>query len=198
MENQFIFRLKRPIVIPISQYDQQGVIVYNSRDFAFGYSVVPNPKEKQLNVSLLVYRVSDETLIRTLTTFNITEQGFPTGVVLNALEIKAQQEAIEKYQDTINTLEGTLSILYLQEAALASAGESTVEVAAQILDLYTQKQEAATKLSKVVIPEPELEYINRYSDVIDYFDKDGSITVAGIEWAKSVPFLGLTLNDYLA
>lgn len=198
MENQFIFPLKRPIVLPISSYDNQGVIVYNARDFAFGYSVIPNPKEKQLNVSLLIYRVEDEVLIRTLTTFNITEQGFPTGAILNAVEIQKQKNVIIGLNQIIASLTEAITVLNAQEAILAEAGKSTVEISAEITDISNQLLQAQLDLSNVAIPEPELEYHNRYSDVIDYFSKDGSITDAGIEWAKTIPFLGLTLNDYLA
>jgi len=198
MESQFIFKLKRPIVFPISQSDNQGVVVYNSRDFAFGYSIIPNPKEKQLTVTLLIYRVADEVVIRSIATFNITEQGFPTGVLLNQADIDAALASKVKLQDSIDKAALTLQALYAQEAALAEQGEDTSVVSATIVATSNQLLQDRLKLSTLVVPTPELEYANRYSDIIDYFNKDGSITEAGIEWAKSVPFLGLTLNDYLA
>lgn len=198
MESQFIFRLKRPIVFPISQSGNQGVVVYNSRDFAFGYSIIPNPKEKQLTVTLLIYRVADEVVIRSIATFNITEQGFPTGVLLNQADIDAALASKVKLQDSIDKAALTLQALYAQEAALAEQGEDTSVVSATIVATSNQLLQDRLKLSTLIVPTPELEYANRHSDIIDYFNKDGSITEAGIEWAKSVPFLGLTLNDYLA
>ncbi len=46
-------------------------------------------------------------------------------------------------------------------------------------------------------PTPQPLIVNRYSDVIGYFNGDGSITKEGVEWAGQVPFLDGTLGDYL-
>lgn len=198
MENSFIFRIKRPIVLPVNQYANEGSLVYNTRDFGFGYSIIPNPREKVMTISLLVFRIADEVVIRTLATFNVTEQGFITSVVLNQADI---DKAVSNRADiNAHILESSerLMALRAEEAALAEAGESTVEISATIEALMTQISKYLDDLNAITIPQAEYLYVNKYSDIINYFDKDGSITEAGIEWAKTVPFLGATLNDYLA
>jgi len=43
----------------------------------------------------------------------------------------------------------------------------------------------------------DIVYINKYSEVIQYFEGDGSLTEAGITWAKSTPFNGQTVGDFI-
>jgi len=198
MEQEFIFKLKRALVLPVSEWDNQGMLVYNSRDFALGYSTVPNPKEKQLTVNLLIYRLSDERTIRNLATFVITEQGFPTGRVLNQAEIDAAVTSRADLEQETLEINAVVADLYLEEAALNAEGQDTTTISTQITALVKRLAEIRIELNAIVVPTPELEYYNRYSDIIDYFNKDGSITELGIEWARTVPFMGLTLNDYLA
>jgi len=198
MEQEFIFKLKRALVLPVSEWDNQGMLVYNSRDFVLGYSTVPNPKEKQLTVNLLIYRLSDERTIRNLATFVITEQGFPTGRVLNQAEIDAAVTSRADLEQETLEINAVVADLYLEEAALNAEGQDTTTISTQITALVKRLAEIIIELNAIVVPTPELEYYNRYSDIIDYFNKDGSITELGIEWARTVPFMGLTLNDYLA
>ena len=198
MEQEFIFKLKRALVLPVSEWDNQGMLVYNPRDFALGYSTVPNPKEKQLTVNLLIYRLSDERTIRNLATFVITEQGFPTGRVLNQAEIDAAATSRADLEQETLEINAVVADLYLEEAALNAEGQDTTAISKQITDLIKRLAEIRVELNALIVPTPELEYYNRYSDIIDYFNKDGSITELGIEWARTVPFMGLTLNDYLA
>lgn len=173
------------------------MLVYNPRDFALGYSTVPNPKEKQLTVNLLIYRLSDERTIRNLATFVITEQGFPTGRVLNQAEIDAAATSRADLEQETLEINAVVADLYLEEAALNAEGQDTTTISAQITALVKRLAEIRVELNALIVPTPELEYYNRYSDIIDYFNKDGSITELGIEWARTVPFMGLTLNDYL-
>ena len=197
MEQEYIFNLKRALVLPVSEWDNQGMLVYNSRDFALGYSTIPNPKEKQLTVNLLIYRLSDERTIRNLSTFVITEQGFPTGRVLNQAEIDKAIADKSKLELNITTLEALITTLYAEEASLLADGQDASTISNQISESIGTLTGLRLNLLQIVIPTPDLEYYNKYSDIIDYFNKDGSITKLGIEWAKTVPFLGLTLNDYL-
>ena len=198
MEQEFIFKLKRALVIPINEFANEGVIVYNSREFALGYSVIPNPKEKELSVSLIIYRIADERLIRNLATYRITEQGFPTGEIVNAVEIEDANKAYIKALGFVNATTATLTALYVLEAQASAELEDTSAIVAQIQIAQQELEQYKSDLKSIVIPAPELAYWNKYSDIIDYFNKDGSITEEGLAWAKSVPFLGLTLNDYLA
>jgi hypothetical protein len=39
--------------------------------------------------------------------------------------------------------------------------------------------------------------INKYSEVISFFNGDGTLTDAGIAWAKSTPFKGALIGDYV-
>lgn len=198
MENEFIFKLKRAIAFPVSLYDNQGIIVYNERDFALGYSTVPNPKEKMITINLLMYRLSDEVVTRVLNTFVITEQGFPSGGILNSEDIAIANAKAAKFVETIAALQESVLALSIEEAALAASGQDTTEIGAAILELNHQLDTARIGQQTLVIPQPELEYVNKYSDIINYFNKDGSITEAGIVWARTVPFMGVTLDAYLA
>jgi len=195
--NDFIFEIKRPLIIPVSEYSNEGVIVYNVREFGLGYSIMPNPREKIMTISLLVFRLADEVVIRSLATFNITEQGFKTGVVLNQAEIDAVLLRRKKLNEKLQESQTNLLLLKAEEASLASQELDTSEIAKLIVITEAAIEELTQELYNEILPQEEYLYINKYSDIIEYFDKDGSITPEGIEWAKTVPFRGGTLNDYL-
>jgi len=195
--NKFIFEIKRPIVIPVSDYANEGMIVYNTRDFALGYSILPNPREKVMTINLLIFRLSDEVVTRTIASFSITEQGFKTDVALNQLEIDAVVLRRFKINEKISEFQGLLFALLAEEASLAEQNLDTSDVSKQITITRDAINELTLQLNDEIVPQAEYLYINKYSDIIDYFDKDGSITLKGIEWAKTVPFRGGTLNDYL-
>lgn len=195
--NNFIFKIKRSIVIPVNDFVNDGIIVYNTRNFGLGYSVIPNPREKVMTISLLVFRLVDEVVVRTLATFNVTEEGFKTDVVLNQDEINAITLRRNKLIETIAKTTSELNILYVQEAAMAGDGLDVTEISKQIQQKESAVRELNLQLNEEILPQPIYLYINKYSDIINYFEKDGSITTDGIEWAKTVPFKGGTLNDYI-
>lgn len=198
MENTFIFDIKRPIVLPVNLGSNEGVIVYNIRDFGFGYTVMPNPREKVLTISLLVMRKSDQAIVRTLSTFNVTEQGFPSGVILNQPEIDAAIAMKGLLLIEIPELQALIQNLLAQEAAAIEAETDPTQIQEQLAEAQATLATKMQELVNIVIPEPNVLFVNKYSDIIDYFEKDGSITAEGIQWARTVPFLGGTLDDYLA
>lgn len=55
--------------------------------------------------------------------------------------------------------------------------------------------EAGFEVIDPVTSEPVV--INKYSDVIGYFNGDGTLTDAGIAWAKTTPFRGALISDYI-
>jgi len=42
-----------------------------------------------------------------------------------------------------------------------------------------------------------INYVNRYDDVINYLNSEGCLTKDGLEWAKSTPFNGGVVGDWI-
>lgn len=200
MEKQFIFKFKRPLVLPVSPNENKGVIVYNPRDFGFGYSVVPNPRDRVLIVTLAVFELETSTMVQQINTYVITEAGFPTGIVTNQKDIDDARIFLQQTLDELTSAQIELQALRTHEIDLAVSGATTEELAAISQSIKDQEYLVANiniTLGGITVPPPQYLYINKYSDVIDYFDKDGSITSEGIEWAKKISFLGMTLGDFI-
>lgn len=194
----YIFPLKKNITIP-SPTVPNAYLVFPFTTCALTYSILPKPQQSTMSVELIIAdKVSGKHLF-TLTQFAITEAGFPTGVVLNQADI-----------DAYNTAKTTLAteILSLNEQLMAKDLEAQVFISQSLpvpeeltLEIENLQTQLVTKNAELVAlgsaPAPITEVRNKYSDVIQYFDNTGSITTEGIVWAKTIPFGGATLGDYL-
>lgn len=200
MEKKFIYKLKRPLVFPVSKTEKRGYVVYNSRDFGIGYNSLPNPRDKVLVVSLAIFELETGQLVQNIDSYVITESGFPTNVIVNQAEIDAARQLLSDVQSDITKTENRLQSAYAEEAAAVVEGatqETLDAIKATIQHYLTELEDLRNQLQAISIPAPEILYINKYSDIIKYFSNDGSITEEGVVWAKTIPFLGLTIGDYI-
>lgn len=198
MDN-YTFNIKRSILIPFSGV-VNAILVFRPEHFALSYTMQPNPKEEYMVVSLNIVDKTSGNEVYKLASFTITERGFPTGVILNAA-------AIEKWLNDNATLGLTKKAKEMEliekegeeYALIADKQDVPAELTAAIEALRLEVTALTADIEALgPQPEPNELYFNKYSDVVGYFDNRGAITAEGIAWARNIPFLGLTLGDYLA
>ena len=199
----FLFALKRSIILP---QEDGSFLVYPKSTFSFAYSVVPNPKARSLRISLLLANSVTEEIKRTIAEFEVTDAGFPTDVIVNQAEIDAWQALFEAQSETYSTAAQEYAVKKQQELALLAELPTNPDVqrdidqiVAELVGLLETMENEKKTLDdiRVARPAPEQLFINKYDDLIGYFNNDGSITDAGIIWARTVPFFGATIGDFL-
>lgn len=197
--NNYTFALKRPLIIP-SNTVAKALMVFRPQDFALSYTMMPNPKEGYMVVTLTIVDKINGNDVYQLASYTITLQGFGTGVITNQAAIDAWVAS----HTSITAAKTALEISLLEKQGeeyeyLNNKEEVPVELTNAINALMEDVQEAEAQLVELgEKPEPEELFINKYEDVLPYFDNKGAITPEGITWAKTIPFLGLTIGDYIA
>ncbi len=196
--NKLIFPLKRSLVLPATERPNKGLLVFLPEQFGLTYKIVPNASEKSMLVQLFIIDLSDNWTYL-IKTFNITENGFPTGKVLNADVISTYNLTYDQLLQSITNSETQLVILEAERATLISLSQDVPnKLNKDIEDLQNLRIQSYTELKNLgEKPLPILEYYNKYSDVIDFFEKSGEISLDGVSWAKNIPFFGLTLGDFI-
>lgn len=197
MDN-YTFKLKRPMVLPSPQISG-ALLLFMPDRFSLSYEMIPRPKEETMVVNLNIVESTNGNMALQISSFTITEQGFPTGQILNEAEIAAWVLADSTTRGEIAATTAELLEKQGEEYALIQAKEEVPkELSEAILALSTTLGELQAELVSIgEKPEPVLGYFNRYSDVLQYFDNKGAITAAGILWARQIPFLGLTIGDFI-
>jgi hypothetical protein len=194
----YTFALKLPLQIP-SPTIPGAILFFPKEKFGLSYSIIPNPKASEMHVTLDVVELANPKNTFKVAAFSITENGFSTGVILNQVEVDA-------WHASATDLNGQLSLKYAelvdyqaQEQALIEAGLPVSNQLAQNIRKAQEDVDALIADITALGPEPipdEL-FINKYADVIQYFDNTGAITPEGVLWAKSIPFMARTLGDYI-
>lgn len=197
MDN-YTFELKRPLIIP-SNTVQNALMVFRPSHFALSYSMMPNPKEGYMVVTLTIVDKASGNEVFQIFSYTITEQGFATGVILNQAAIDAWVASFGSINDAKNALEATLVDKQSEEYQyLADKLDVPAELTLEIESLTEQVAEAVAQLEELGDkPEPVELHINKYSDVLQYFDNKGAITADGVLWAKQIPFMGLKIGDFI-
>lgn len=199
----FLFNLKRSIILP---QDDGSYLVYPKSAFSFAYAVVPDPKRRVLRISLLLANKGSEEITRTIAEFDVTDEGFHTGVITNQAEIDAWQLDFDSLMEDFAKATNDLVAKKQQELELLAELPTNPdlqrdldEVVAALVTLKETMEtaKAAVDLKRTERPAPVELFINKYDDLIGYFNNDGSITDAGIVWARTVPFFGATIGDFL-
>jgi hypothetical protein len=199
----FLFALKRSIILP---QEDGSYLVYPKSTFSFAYSVVPNPKARSLRISLLLANSTTEEIKRTIAEFEVTDAGFPTDVIVNQTEIDTWQESFDAQSETYSTAAQAYALKKQNELALLAELPTNPNVqqdldliVAELVILFENMENEKKSLDDIRVARPvaQLLFINKYDDLIGYFNNDGSITDAGIVWARTVPFFGATIGDFL-
>lgn len=196
--NEYIFPLVRPLAIP-SRNVPGALLVFLPTKHGLTYKVSPFPRDQRLHVTLEVVTLENNVVVYPLSEFDITETGFPSGVALN-------QDAIDSYLAEYAPLVAASDAKYAEmganEDAQVAELANTGQVSQKLIDAYTvllgEFQELQDQIGALgQQPVPVYEYINKYSEVKDYFDNTMTITPEGLVWAKTIPFLGNTLGDFI-
>lgn len=223
MASQHIFPLSRPLVL---NHPTGGLLVFTGAKHAFGYRVFPDPVNEKMRVDLLVVDVKTGRQVHEIESFEITEAGFPTGIVTNSAALQAWDAQFEAARQLSLAKNGSvdsfrqgekekLGLLAEKQDVRAGTPEGPERDALddEIRAILEQVEKAQADLKKSeedaddarvafanltgTRPAEEVLVINRYSEIIGYFSGDGSITPEGIDWARNIPFLGGKLGDYL-
>ena len=197
MDN-YTFKLKRPMVLPSPQISG-ALLLFMPDRFSLSYEMIPRPKEETMVVNLNIVEAATGNNALQINSFTITEQGFPTGQILNEAEIAAwvladTETRAEIAEVTTNLLEKQgeeYALIQAKEEVPKELTEAIVALSAQLGELQAELVSIGEK------PLPVLEYFNRYSEVLQYFDNKGAITPEGIAWARQIPFLGFTIGDFI-
>ena len=178
------FKLLRSLVIPAFGRPNKGKIVFSADEFGLSYEVSPFPADKLIKVNIFVTELSSGWKL-SLKELSITEAGFPSGVILNQSEIDSYNSNYSR----LTELSAKLSEEAAIEAVEVKIGEPTPKM--------DQLIEANKELASLVQPTPNELYINKYDEMIQYFNADGTLTDAGIEISKEIGFFGGKIRDYI-
>jgi len=185
------FLLKKNLIVPATGNPSKGYLLFPAGLFALSYDIYPRPKLGQIDVTLTVVEIATNETAWLLGTYNITEAGFTNVANLEAY----------------NTYLATKQALYEDAEAKAVINNAAIEALAQDPNNVTLQEELASAFaayetalqlySDLPVVEKEIEVINRYSEVIGFFRGDGTLTNEGVEWAKTVSFMGENLGNYI-
>lgn len=194
----YTFNLKRNIILP-SPTVRNALLVFPSWLCALSYKVIPYPREKRLEVFLIVVDKVDNSVLFDLAHFVITEAGFGTGVFANQADLDTWDTAAAPLLALSKNLnELLMSKDFEIQQIVHSGGSPSQALLDEVSTIVSDLAHIAADLEHLG-PRPESQevVINRYSDVIGYFDNTMSITADGILWAKQIPFLGATIGDFI-
>jgi len=182
------FPLTKNLVIPATGNPSKGYLLFPAGEFALSYDVRPQSRKNKLEIILTVEEISTGETAWILGIYEITEIGFPK--VIN-------QSEYDKYTQDVASLTASMIPLVQQRATLLSTLAEYPENQSQIDSLTTTIEDYQTQINNLAEVVLQVEYVNKYSDIIQYFNGDGTLTPEGIEWAKQVIFLGEPLSNYI-
>jgi len=224
---EYTFNFKEDFEMPSVSYFPAGAYLKFSKDvFGLTYSIKPNPREKTMTVNVSTIDLATQRIVWDVYTWLITEQGFPTDVVINQDEINQYEVTLQTLinqlsilndeltglqnqkvllQDEVNTLQAQYDVLEDKTTPEATAllqqiTEKNTEIAIVEDSIVYKNNEITNKqneINSLVRPQPVYEYVNKYSDVLQYFNNDGSLTEDGIVWAKTIKLFGKPISDYI-
>ena len=190
MNEQFFFELKRPITLPSSTI-AGAYIVFPTATCVLSYETVPNPKQSAMEVTLTINNKTTKRKLFEVAKFNVTKEGFPTGVILNQEEIDTWNTQYDSLNTELTILVGELADLQSQKDALEIAGEKVLQTLLDDINTKAIAIKAKEQEITALYPRPEVNevYYNKYDDVIQYFDNKGAVTTDGVTWAKAILLL---------
>ena len=182
------FPLTKNLIVPATGNPNKGYLLFPAGEFALSYDVRPQPKKSKLDITLTVEEVSTGETAWVLGIYEITETGFP--------RITNQSEYDAYIQDVTN-LNALMIPLVQERASLLPTLADHPENQLQIDSLTATIEDYQMQINNLAAVTLQTEYVNKYSDVIQYFNGDGTLTEEGVQWAKQVTFLGEPLSNYI-
>lgn len=201
------FQLKRPLLI--ARTDGPGQVYYSPFDHNIDYAdFQPDGKAKTIAVKLVVIDVQNRTSA-TLKNFHITEDGFPFGGPTNIAEIQEALNEKVALQDAIAENKARIETLKTDKAALDAEAVRTEgkelepiladmeKMAGDILEARKNLALNESRLSAQIIPEAEYLQAFKYSDVIEWFERDGTIRDEYLPAVMMIPFMGQPISEWV-
>lgn len=196
--SQYVFNLKKPIIIP-SPNVRNAYLIFPKDTCSISYEILPKPKDSCMTVNLTIVDKLTHAVLLQLSQYNVTEEGFPSGQFVN----QAQRDQWKSQYDPLaRQLVEKQQIQYALQTDVIALTNNNQEIPQSLLDeINVLDGEIALLESNIEVlgqcPVGEELFINKYSEIIGYFDNKGAITEEGITWAKTIKFLDGTLGDYL-
>lgn len=182
------FTLKADLVRKDS--NSNAFLTMSKEAFVLTYSILDNPLDKILQVKIFAEDLENQHKIP-LADFAVTSAGFPKITSSEAFDAWAVENRL--LQEEL-VAKSRLVQEFLQENQPPITDE---KLRKEFDDLRADAEEVATKIRELgVQPQVEYQYINKYEDVITYFDA-GVLTEQGLEWSKTIPLLNGTVGDYI-
>lgn len=179
---QYTYELRKDLTIPATGNPNKGYLYFPKSLFGLSYEVRTQPRKRQLSVLLGVAELSTGEIFWPLTIFEITEAGFPTNEYENQAEYDEYIATKTKLEDETNMLASELDVITIAQEAIED------QTSQEYSDLEVSREAKRAELDAKILALSELPivdrrtlYINKYSDVIDYFKGDGTLTDEGIE-----------------
>lgn len=166
------FPLTKNLIVPATGNPNKGYLLFPAGEFALSYDVRPQPKKNKLDITLTVEEISTGETAWILGLYEITETGFPK--VTN-------QSEYDSYTQDVASLTSSMIPLVQQRATLLSTLAEHPENQSQIDSLTTTIEDYQTQINNLAEVVLQVEYVNKYSDIIQYFNGDGTLTLEGVE-----------------
>lgn len=201
------FQLKRPLLIP--RPDGPGQVYYSPFNHNLDYAgFKPDGKAKSIDVQLVVIDV-ETGKAATLKAFHITEDGFPVGTPTNAPEIQQAMDEKASLETAIVEDIARLEVLKSEKAELdAQAVQAEGKELGPILNDLEKKAQSIlerrqvlaineARLAAQTVPDEAFFRAFKYSEVIEWFERDGTIREEFLPAVMMIPFMGQPISEWV-
>lgn len=192
--NNLIYTLIADLKVP----QQNNYLLFPLEYYGLSNFTRVNPLKKIIEVELIAVDKNNVSKTTVLNRYLVTETGEKTNEVLNQEEITANNAAYEQ----LNRDWYDLRNLYNQTQNQWNEVED--KESPEAVALYEELEALNLEINTVSIQirdwefiTPDYKYVNKYDDVIGYFKNDGSLTPEGLEWAKTITFMGRPIGEYI-
>ena len=197
--SQYVFDLKKAIIIP-SPNIRKAFLIFPKDTCSLSYEILPKPKDSSMTVILTIVDKETNAVLLQLSQYHVTEAGFASGIFSNQAERDQWKSQYDPLAAQLIDKQQTLYALEVESITLSNNNQAIPQA---LLDEISSLDGEISILESNIAglgacPVGEELYINKYSDIIGYFDNKGAISEEGIAWAKTIRFMGATLGDYLA
>ncbi len=181
-----VFTLESNLQIEIEPDSPESVGVYLFKKNQFDVILLQTSNSalnQTASLRFSVIRQSDNRLVHTFQEGIKIDTTGRDGDPLN-------QAAYDTYINELQTIKDSLQVLKAE-----FNDPTTLPARLEVLSLLIKEQrQLKNGLAEVVLI---YEKIDKYPDIIGTMINNGILTAAGIEWAKTLPFLDGTLNDFI-
>lgn len=207
-----IFPLKQSIVFPVNN-GIGGQMVFLANEFGLEYhGYTPSPATKTLSLQISVTHVETGNRAYLVKSFLITENGFE-GTLLNAKEIEeainlraskkaeleSKQVELDAKRIAVEDIRHVLAIAEVEQTKeVKELREQFNAASVELADLQKSTVELNLEYASVQIPVANYERINKYADVIKWFNPEGVILDEALPSVGTIELLGVRIGDLIS